>query len=122
MEDAQQTQFGVLTLGPHRGVYTDNLGEQYRWKCPYTPEPTEPRAEIDERIAVPYGSVSADWMLWLIGFQYGSGLILVLGLPVYAVLAIIGAGYYQVINFIAFGFYMRVQWFGEAVGPVYAAD
>ena len=110
-------------MGPSKGSYTDNLGETYAWTCPYVPEPTAPRAEVDERLVLPYGSVSAEWMQWLIWFQYGSGIFLVVGLPVYVVLAVIGWGYYNVINLIGLGYYLRVQWFGEMVdGISYEAD
>lgn len=47
--------------------------------------------------------------------MFGSGMFLVLGVPVYVVLAAIGWGYYNVVNVIAFSYYLQVQWFDKAV-------
>lgn len=94
----------------YKGFYTDNLGDIFEWTCPYVPTPDDPKAELDERVIIPYGSVSAEWMEYLIGFQFGSGLLSVFGLPVYVVLASIGWGYYNVINFIGLEYYWKVQW------------
>ena len=101
------------------GFYTDNLGIVWKWKCPYVyPDdikPTPPVVELDERILVPYGSVASEWMEWVLGFMFASGLFGWLGLPVYLVLGTVCYVYYNVINFFGIIYYMQVQWFGIPV-------
>ena len=95
----------------YTGFYTDNLQQAWEWSCPHSPDPTDPIAELDEDVQTPYGTQAAEWMEWVLAFQYGSGLFWIFGLPVYLVLASVSFGYYNVINIYAFSSWISVQYY-----------